>query len=149
MRLLKAKWAGKCFKCGVAFAAGAAIAWTGHAWHPECHAAELEADRAEDARRDAENARWLAARKAGELITLEPSAEWLMVRGAACYEDAKAAARAAVASILAAGGKAALLKHRRGGKSYLGREVTSGGMYSSLRYHEGWSFRWSVEGLTS
>lgn len=147
MRTLTAKWAGKCVGCGAPFAAGTEIAYRGtrDTWHLECHEADLEADRAKD-REDADKSRvWTAERKAGRHVKVVATETELLVYGAWDAEMARDAARAFVCSVTVAGGKAWLVKHRRGGKTYLGRELASYYGWSGLKSHEGWAYRYRVE----
>jgi hypothetical protein len=68
----------------------------------------------------------------------------IVVRKAPNAKAARAAAEAFVASVSAATGRRAYLKaHKRNGKRYVGRELTSGyGM--NMQYHEGWAFPYEV-----
>lgn len=145
MKTLKARFAGKCFECGMAFPAGETILWNGHAWHPACHAELLEKERREQAEETERQLAWMAERKAGKHIKTRATAEELIVEGAPNYAMARAEAFAFVCSVQAAGGKAWLLKKRRGGKTYLGREIVTYYGGSNLGYHEGWAFRYRVE----
>ena len=82
MRLLKAKWAGKCSECGGGFPAGEQIAWTGQAAHVACHEkvlADLKAQDAEDSRVQAE---WLAKLNAGLLVKSTATDREIIVTGA-------------------------------------------------------------------
>jgi hypothetical protein len=149
MRKLVAKWAGKCVGCGEPFVAGTEIAYRGtrDCWHVRCHEADLEADAARD-REDAERSRvWREERKAGLHVTVTATETELVVRGAWDAAMARDAARAFVCSVTAAGGKAWLVKHRRGGKVFLGRELASyyGWNGGGMKSHEGWAFRYRVE----
>ena len=142
MKTLTARYAGKCCHCGAPFEAGATIGWNGQAWHPACvEAAKAEQD-AEDRESCERFARDAADFKAGKFVKVIPGDRELRIEGAPSYEWAKTEARATVASIVAAGGTAKLLRHKKGGKWYLGRELVSYYGGSNLGHHEGWAFKW-------
>jgi hypothetical protein len=145
MRLLKAKWPGKCSECEAGFAAGEEIAWTGTAAQPACHEKVLSDLKAEDAANAAFQAEWLAKFKAGLLVKSTATDREIVVTGAPDSKIAAAEAFAVVCSIRAAGGKARLIRHTRGGKRYLGREIVNYYGGSNIPHHEGYSYRYEVE----
>ena len=146
MRLLKAKWAGKCSECGGGFPAGEQIAWTGQAAHVACHEkvlADLQAQDAEDSRIQAE---WLAKFNAGLLVKSTATDREIIVTGAPDVKTAQAEAFAVVCSIRAAGGSARLIRHKgRDGKLYLGRSIVNYYGGSNIPHHEGYAYRYAVE----
>jgi hypothetical protein len=142
MKTMTARYAGKCAECGASFEAGTTIAYNGEARHPACVEAAKAAQEADDREACARFARDAADFKAGKFVKVIPGDGWLRIEGAPSYEWAKMEARATVASIVAAGGVAKLLKHKRGGKWYLGKELVSYYGGSNLGHHEGWAFKW-------
>ena len=145
MRLLKAKWAGRCGECERAFEAGAEIAWTGQAFHPDCFKAMLEKQAAEDREANEFQARHFAELRAGLKVRSVANDKEIMVTGAVDAKMARAEAEAFVCSVRAAGGKARLVGHTRNGKRYVGREVVTYYGMSNIGHHEGWAYRYVVE----
>ena len=143
MKAFAAKYAGTCAFCRTRFEPSARIFWNGQeATHEECRERELEELR----QRDLEEARfqdearreWLAGNRIRSYLLASGE---IMVEHAPSYAMACAEARALVASIVAAGGRAKLLRRKIAGKWYLGREVTIGARWSTMPYHCGWAFK--------
>jgi len=145
MRTLKAKWAGRCVECDMAFDAGEEITWTGQAFHKACYEATMAKQAAEDAEERAFQAKHMAECKAGLRIKMRATDKELVVTGAPSYAMARAEAQAFVCSVRAAGGKATLLAKTKNGKRYVGRELVTYYGMSNLGHHEGYAFRYEVE----
>lgn len=141
MKTITARYNGHCFLCDGAFAAGESITMYAKWSHTSCVQREEEKERELEAERARHNVAWTAARKRGEHATITMSDTEIVVRNAWDYAQAKDLAFALIENAsVATGIRYTLTRRTRNGKKYLGRELRSGGEYSSLTYHEGWAF---------
>jgi hypothetical protein len=150
VKTMAAKWDGVCADCGVSFSAGDRIAFDGKPHHVGCVEALRAQERAELAEEDARNRAFqeksAAEWKAGLRVRSTATDKEIIVEGAPDYEMAKAEAFAFVYSVRAAGGTARLIKHKRGGKWYLGRARIHYYEGSNIPDHRGWAFPYEVNG---
>jgi hypothetical protein len=170
-KTMTARFSGKCNCCGTAFAAGASISYNGRATLTSClaqaayvaktasaqallvkadaHIARQNAALAEQATaahaemdHQAAHAKALAA---GELATIEITADDIIVRRAPSFEYAKDLAFALIENATVATG----LRHTirtslRGGKRYVGRELRTSRFTNTVTHPEGWAFPFKV-----